>query len=184
MLMTLVLSGVSATALSQPYVSGQLGYASAQLGLDEPYNGVVDDRSIMYGVNVGLGFARRWAIEGGIDGYEGFDGRATPCGAGAACPLVVQHVDDNDLALYHLAIVPRVNVGNVRLFSKAGYYHAHLDTHVGIPDDSFTEDGILLGAGVRWYFSESWSMSLEATRFDDKVYQLGIGLGWGFRPFE
>jgi opacity protein-like surface antigen len=185
MLIAGVLSGVSATtAFAQPYVSGELGYASAQFALDAPYNGVVDDRSMMYGINLGFGFARRWALEAGLHGCEGFDGRATPCIDGAVCPLVVQHVDDNNVTVYHLAMVPRVNVGNVRLFGKAGYYHARIDTDIGLPDDRFKENGLLLGAGVRWYFSEPWSVSLEATRYDDNIYQLGVGVGWGIKPVQ
>jgi hypothetical protein len=32
---------------------------------------------------------------------------------------------------------------------------------------------------MRWYFSEPWSLSLEASRFDDNVSQITFGVGWG-----
>lgn len=176
-----LLALVSGALGAEPYVSARLGYASAEFALGAPYNGVVDDRSMLYGVTVGFAFERRWSIEAGFDGYEGFDGFATPCVEGASCPTLIRAVDDNDLNLFHFALAPRVDVGNWRLFGKVGYYHGRIDTHVGLPDDDFTENGLLLGAGVRWTFSSPWSVSFEANRFDDKIYQLALGLGWGFR---
>lgn len=45
-----------------------------------------------------------------------------------------------------------------------------------------------MSAGIRavasWYVSEPWSVSLEASRFDDHVYQIGVGFGWGILPLE
>jgi hypothetical protein len=179
----LALIAVSAVAHAQPYASARLGYANAEFALGAPYNGVIDDRSMLYGFTAGFGFGRRWAIEAGFDGYEGFDGYATPCVAGTSCPVLIQAVDDNDLSLFHLAFAPHVDLGKMRLFGKFGYYHGRIDTHIGLPDSDFTENGVLLGAGLRWHLREPWSMSLEATRFDDHVHQLTIGFGWGLgRP--
>lgn len=171
-------------ASAQPYVSANLGYASADFALGSPYNGIVDDRSVSYGVDIGLGFGRRWAIEAGVNGYGGFDGRATPCLAGAVCPLLIAPVSDNDITTYKLSLVPRINVGEVRLFGRIGYYRAKIDTEIDLPGNDFTENGLLLGAGVRWYFREPWSVSLEANRFDSNLYQITVGVGWGFRPLE
>jgi len=177
-LAALVLMAISAIADAQPYATGRLGYASAEFTLDDPYNGVVDDRSMQYGLTAGFNFGLRWAIEAGFDGYEGFDGYATPCIDGTSCPTLIQAVDDNDLRLFHLALAPHVTVGKAILFGKFGYYHGRIDTHIGLPDSDFTENGVVLGAGLRWYLSEPWSFSLEGTRFDDHVYQIGIGFGW------
>lgn len=168
-------------ALAQPYASAQLGYASADLPLGAPFNGVLDDRSITYGFDVGFGFSDRWAVEFGMNGYGDFDGRGTPCLAGAACPLIVEDIGGNDLWLYRLALVPRFTVGPVRLFAKAGYYRANIDTDIDLPDRDFNDDGLMLGAGVRLYFSDPWHVSLEATRFDDNITQISIGVGWGVR---
>ena len=176
--------GAAGTASAQPYAAAELGYASSEFAVGSPYNGVIDDRSLMYGLDVGFGFGRRWAIEAGITGYGDFDGRATPCAPGAVCPAVVQDVSGNDVTVYNLSIVPRVTLGDVRMFAKGGYYRARIDTNVDLPENRFTENGFMLGAGIRWYFREPWSISLEATRFDDKVYQVGIGVGWGLRPLD
>lgn len=171
-------------AAAQPYFTAQLGYGSADLSLGEPYNGVVDDRSIMGGVTGGVGFGRRWAIEGGVTIFGGFDGRATPCPSGQLCTQVIEPIGDNDMTLYHVAFVPRVSIGDWRLYAKAGYYHAQIDTEIELANDDFTENGVLLGAGVRWYVSEPWSVSLEASRLDDHVYQLGVGIGWGIGQLD
>jgi hypothetical protein len=45
----------------------------------------------------------------------------------------------------------------------------------------FHEDGLLLGVGARWYFADPWSISLDATRYDDNIRQLAVGFGWGLR---
>lgn len=171
-------------ARAQFYFQGEVGYASAQFALDEPYNGVVDDRSVMLGVNGGLRIGKRWAIETGLNRYSGFDGRATPCPHGAVCTQAVIGVSDSGLAIFKIAAVPTIALGKFRLFGRAGYYRAKIDTKLGLPGDRFTERGAMLGAGLRWYFKEPWTVSLEATRFDDKIYQLGAGFGWGMGSSE
>jgi opacity protein-like surface antigen len=165
---------------AQPYVTAKLGYASGDFSLGEPYNGVVDDSSVAYGFDVGFGFGRNVAIEFGADGYSSFDGRATPCPPGeATCPQIIRPTSGNDVTTYTLAIVPRYSFERVELFARAGMYRADIDTNLGFGDDEFRERGLVLGAGARWYFSEPWSVSLHASRFDDKLYQFAVGVGWG-----
>jgi hypothetical protein len=86
LLLVLVLLGSPQLGHAQPYIEGQIGYSSANFSLNEPFNGIVDDHSIAYGVTLGVGFAPRWAAELGWHGYGNFDGRATPCPIGAVCP--------------------------------------------------------------------------------------------------
>lgn len=175
--------GVPQLARAQPYIEGQIGYSSADFSLGEPFNGVVDDSSIAYGVNLGIGFAPRWAAELSWRGYGNFDGRATPCIIGTVCPQVVSSVSGIDIDIVALSVVPRFEIGSVQAFAKAGYYRAIIDTEIGLPDDDFRENGLLLGAGLRWYFNEPWSVSLEATRHDSNLYQVTVGFGWGLRLF-
>jgi hypothetical protein len=166
-------------AFCQPYASLQLGYASADFPLGPPYNGVVDDNAPMLGVEAGVAFGK-WGGEIGFHDYGSFDGFGTPCPDGAACSQVTQPISGNDQTLWNLALVRRFEIGKVRLFGKAGYYRAHLKSNVSLPDSDFSPDGVMLGAGVRWYFSAPWSLSLEAERFDDNVSQISVGFGWGF----
>ncbi len=178
------LSLLAGTCSAQPYASAHLGYANANMALGAPYNGVVDDRSLLFGVDVGFNLLRRWGVEFGIDTYRGFDGRATPCAVGAVCSPIQQSISDNDIRISRLAVVPKINIGPTRVFAKVGYYHARIDTPIDLPDSVFKKNGLLLGAGVRWYFRKPWSVSVEATRFDANLYQFDVGVGWGFRAFE
>ena len=177
---------ITGTASAQPYVSGHIGHASADFSLDSPYNGVVDDKSLLLGVDVGMGFGlwHRWAVELGVDKYRGFDGRGTPCVQGQACSQVVQSIDDNDVRVVTLAAVPRFKVGKTWLYAKAGYYRARIDTPIGPLNDKFTKNGVLLGLGIRWYFRRPWSVSLEGERFDNNLSQLNVGVGWGLKATE
>src|ERR1044072_5564156 len=155
----LFLSGLLAApsiALSQPYASVQLGYASADFPLGPPYNGVVDDNAAMLGVEAGMAFGK-WGGEIGFNEYGSFDGFGTPCADGAVCPPITQQISGNDQTLWKLAVMRRFEIGNVRLFGKAGYYSAHLKSNVSLPDADFSPDGVMLGAGIRWYFSAPWS---------------------------
>jgi hypothetical protein len=179
-----VLMSLSAVTHAQPYVSFGLGHAKAELPLDGPFNGIIDDREIMYGIDGGWSLNHRWAAEAGINRYGGFDGRGTPCTAGQVCPPVVREITSNDISVLKLAVVPRVNIGDVQVFGKGGVYRARIDANTGLPDSEFRETGVLLGAGLRWYFEEPWSISVEAERFDDKLYQLRLGIGWGLRRNE
>lgn len=167
-------------ASAQPYVSAKIAYASADMPIGAPYNGVLDDRSFGLGVDVGLGFGRRWAIEGGAMRYS-FDGRGTPCAPGDVCTLIVRPIDGNDMTIYNVALVPRFTIGNFRLFARFGYYNADIDGNIDLPVTDFDDDGIVAGAGIRWYYDRRWTVSLEATRFDDNVRQLAVGFGWGLR---
>ena len=116
--------------------------------------------------------------------YASFDGQGTPCAAGSVCTPVVQPIGNNDMTIYKAAVVPRFEIGDVRLFGRLGYYRANIDANIAPPDSDFDEDGVLVGLGVRWYFSEPWSVSVEASRFDDNVRQIAVGFGWGLRLFE
>ena len=176
--------GFPKLASAQPYVEAQLGFSSADFSLSQPFNGIVDDNSVAYGLNFGVGFTPRWAAEVAWRGYGNFDGRATPCAIGTACNQVVSDVSGVDVNIVSLALVPRFEIGDVQAFAKAGYYRANINTDVGLPDDDFRENGLLIGAGVRWYFQEPWSVSLEATRHDDNLYQIMFGIGWGLRLFS
>jgi hypothetical protein len=178
-LFLLALLAAPALALAQPYASVQLGYARADFPLGPPYNGVVDDNAPMLGVEAGVAFGK-WGAEIGFHDYGSFDGFGTPCPDGAACPQITQQLNGNDQTLWKLALVRRFEIGNVRMFGKAGYYRAHLESNVSLPDADFSPDGFMLGAGIRWYFSAPWSLSLEAERFDDNVSQISLGFGWGF----
>jgi hypothetical protein len=166
-------------AFSQPYASVQLGYARADFPLGPPYNGVVDDNAPMLGVEAGLAFGK-WGGEIGFHDYGSFDGFGTPCPDGGVCPPITQQISGNNQTLWKLALVRRFEIGQVRLFGKAGYYRANLKSNVSLSDSDFSPDGLMIGAGVRWYFSAPWSLSLEGERFDDNVSQISLGFGWGF----
>jgi Outer membrane protein beta-barrel domain len=166
----------------QPYVSAQLGLASTDWPRGAPLNGRIDDRAAGYGIDVGIGFGKRWAFELGAYGYGGFDASGTPCAAGAACPEVVTEISSNDVTILKAALAPRFVVGKVRLFATFGYYQATIDANLDLPDAKQRDSGALLGAGARWYFRDPWSVSVQATRFDDNLRQLTLGVGWGMRP--
>jgi hypothetical protein len=175
------LAALANSALGQPFVAAQLGYSSAEFPVGPPFNGSVDDNALTYGVDVGMGLGEDWAIELGWNGYDGFDGRATPCPEGAVCPAIVVDVPNNDQRIYRLALVRRFSLGDADLFGKAGYYHAKLDGNIDLPSSDSTENGLMLGIGVRWYFDDPWSVSVEASRHDDNVSQFTVGFGWGMR---
>jgi hypothetical protein len=169
------------TAESQPYVSAQLGFANTDWPRGAPLNGRIDDRAFGYGFDFGIGFGRRWGFELGAYGYDSFDARGTPCAGGAVCPAVVTEIGGNDVTILKAALAPRFEIGKVRLFGTFGYYRATLDTNLDLPDAKSRDRGALLGAGVRWYFSDPWSVSIQATRFDSNLQQLMLGVGWGLR---
>ena len=169
-------------AVAEPYVSAQLGFANTEWSRGSPLNGRIDDRGLGYGVDVGLGFGKRWAVELGAYGYESFDARGTPCAGGAVCPNVVSEVGGNDIDIVKAALVPRFRIGsNVQLFATLGYYRATLDTNLALPEAKSRDRGAVVGVGARWYFTDPWSVSLQATRFDDNLQQLMFGVGWGLR---
>lgn len=168
-------------AWSQPYARLLLGYADADFPLGAPYNGVINDNAIMYGIDVGMGFGKKWAFEFGANSYSHFDGVATPCPSDTVCPAVTQEISGNDQTIYKLAVVRRFPIGKLELYGKAGYYNAHIDTNIGLPDADFETDGALLGVGATWFLREPWSVSLEGTRFDDNVSQFNVAFGWGLR---
>jgi hypothetical protein len=176
-----VCAGAPATVFGQVYATAQLGYASADFNLGAPYNGVIDDRAMSLGADIGVNLSDHFALELGVTKYNSFSGRATPCAAGLACPLVVQSTGSNDIVAYNFSIVPHVELADVELFAELGYYGARVDTQIGLPDSKFTERGVLLGVGARWYFREPWSVSLEGSRLDDNIYQIAVGAGWGLR---
>lgn len=181
---TILCAGTPALAFGQVYATAQVGYASADFSLGAPYNGVVDDRAVSLGVDVGFNITKRFAFEVGATRYGGFDGRATPCAPGAVCTALVQDVDGNDATALALTLIPHVELGDTELFGKIGYYRLTIDTEIDIPGGKFKERGIVAGIGARWYFREPWSVSLEASRLDDNVYQIELGAGWGLRLGE
>jgi hypothetical protein len=173
--------GSAQLANAQPYVTAQLGYSSAEWPVGAPLNGRIDDRALGYGFDFGIGFGRRWGFELGAYGYDDFDARGTPCAGGATCPAVVSEIGGNDITILKAALVPRFTIGKARLFGTFGYYRATLDTNLDLPDAKQHDSGAVLGAGVRWYFSDPWSVSIQATRFDDNLRQLTFGVGWGLK---
>jgi hypothetical protein len=80
-----------------------------------------------------------------------------------------------------LALVPRFVIGNTRLFATLGYFRATIDTDLPLPDAKWRDRGAVVGLGTRWYFRDPWSISVQATRFDDNLRQLMVGVGWGLR---
>lgn len=181
-LLALCLLGLPAAAFGEPYAVAKLAYAKADLPLGAPYNGVIDDNSLALGVDVGFAFARYWAVEVGAARYGSLDGFGTPCVQGDVCTLIVRDISGNDMTMYNAALVPRIAAGRARFFARVGYYRANIDTNIDLPGaGDFHEDGLMLGAGARWYFADPWSISLEATRFDDNIRQLAVGFGWGLR---
>lgn len=168
-----------AAAFAQPYAVAQLGYASANFPLDEPFNGVLDDNAIVYGVDVGVGIGPRYAVEVGLDAYGSFDGRGTPCTAGSLCAPTVISVPNNDQTVYKLAGLMRFGVGNFRVYGKAGYYSAKIKTNIELPDATLHARGLLLAGGVRWNFeNRPLTIGVEASRFDDNVSQVTMTFGW------
>jgi hypothetical protein len=163
-------------AFCQPYASVEVGYAHADFSVGQPFNGVIKDSAPTVGIEAGYAF-RRWGAEIGFNEYGSLDGFGSPC-VGGVCSPVTQQINGNDESLYKLALVRRFDIGDVRLFGKAGYYHATLKAN--LPDGDFHPDGFLLGLGIRWYFSAPWTLSLEGERFDSNVSQVSLGVGWGF----
>jgi hypothetical protein len=166
-------------ASSQPYVSAQLGIASTDWPIGAPLNGRIDDQTAGYGADFGVAFGKHWAVELGAFDYGSFDAQGTPCAAGEACAPVVADVSGTDITIFKAALAPRFVIGKVRVFGTFGYYQARIDTNLALPDATLRDRGALLGAGARWYFREPWSVSIQATRFDDNLRQLMFGVGWG-----
>ena len=137
-----------AVGFGQVYATAQVGYASADFNLGSPYNGVIDDRAMHVGAEVGIGLGRRMGIELGVNKYNSFAGRATPCAPGAVCTNAVIPTGSNDILLYSLALTPHIEVANVELFAEIGYYHAKIDTAIGLADGDFTDDGTSASHGV------------------------------------
>jgi hypothetical protein len=180
-LLAAILAVCAAPASAEPYVSAQLGYANIDWPRGAPLNGRLDDRGLGYGVDLGFSLGRRWAVELGAYGYDSFDARGTPCAGGAVCPAVVSEVGGNDVSIVKAALAPRFTLGAVRLFATMGVYRARIDTNLALPDAKSRDRGAVLGLGARWYFTDPWSVSVQATRFDDNLQQLMIGVGWGLR---
>jgi hypothetical protein len=179
--LTILCCAVSGAAFGEVYATAELGYANADFNLGSPYNGVVDDRAMTVGAEIGFSIKQRFALELGVNKYNSFGGRATPCAPGAICSNAVVPTGSNDVLAYSIALIPHIELDKVVLFAELGYYHADIDTEIGIPGDDFTEDGIIAGLGARWYFRDPWSVSLETTRLDDNIYQIAFGVGWGVR---
>jgi hypothetical protein len=169
--------GCPAAAFGQPYFSANVGWASADFPIEAPFNGLADDSAPAYGIDFGVGLGS-WAVELGANGYGNVDGRAAACAVGTVCALVVTE-ESVDQTIYDVGLVRRFTIRNFQLYGKAGYYRANIDTTIPFPDSDFSERGLMLGIGARWYFEAPWSLSIEGTRYDDNVSQLSIGFGWG-----
>ncbi len=180
LLALVALLAVPTLAFSQPYANVQLGYARADFAVGPPYNGVVKDNAPMVGIEAGYAFGK-WGAELGLNDYGSLEGFGTPCTGGTSCPPTTQTISGNDQSLYKVTLVRRFEIGdNVRLFGKAGYYHATLKTNV--PGGDFHPEGLVLGVGARWYFSSPWSL---ASRRRALRLQRLSGFAWrrlGLRP--
>lgn len=181
----LVVAGLLASTprigAAEPYVTASLGYADVEWSHGAPLNGAIDDRAVGYGVDLGFDVGKRWGVELGTYGYGSFDARGTPCAAGSSCPAVVTEFGGTDIRMLKLALVPRFVIGNTRLFATLGYFRATIDTDLPLPDAKWRDRGAVVGLGTRWYFRDPWSISVQATRFDDNLRQLMVGVGWGLR---
>jgi hypothetical protein len=166
---------------AEPYVSAQLGYARVDWPRGSPLNGRIDDRGLAYGADLGFRFRQRWAVEVGAYRYSDFGARGTPCTANTVCSPVVTEVNGNDIRIVKAALSPQFDVGTARLFATFGYYRATIDTNLALANAKARDRGAVLGVGARWYFADPWSVSLQATRFDDNLQQLMLGVGWGLR---
>ncbi len=179
---TIFLLSAAHFAESQPYVSAQLAFASTEWPGAAPLNGRIDDRALGYGIDFGVGLGRRWGIEVGTYRYGDFDATGTPCARGAVCPAVVTEIGGNNVRILKAALAPRFTIGDdVQIFATFGYYRAKIDTNLALPEAKSRDRGAVLGAGARWYFTNPWSVSLQAMRFDDNLQQLSFGVGWGLR---
>jgi hypothetical protein len=176
-LLLICCTAMPGAAFSQPYFSANLGWASADFPLEAPFNGLADDSAPSYGLDFGVGLGS-WAVELGMNGYGNIDGRAAPCAVGTVCVAMVTE-ESVDQTIYEAALVRRFTIRNFELFGKAGYYRADIDTDIPFADSDFSERGLMLGIGARWYFEAPWSLSIEGTRYDDNVSQLSVGFGWG-----
>jgi hypothetical protein len=169
------------SGIAEPYVSAQLGYASTEWSRGAPVNGTIDDRGFAYGIDLGFPFGERWGVELGAYSYESFDARGTPCAPGGACSGVITEFGGNDVDILKVALAPRFVIGETRLFATLGYYRATIDANLPVPDTKSRESGAVVGIGARWYFRDPWSVSVQATRFDDNLRQIMFGVGWGLR---
>jgi hypothetical protein len=177
-----LLLSITRMAAAEPYVSAQVGYANVEWSRGAPLNGRLDDRAFGYGADLGFDLGKVWAVELGAYGYGSFDARGTPCAGGVICPNVVTEFGGNDVSIVKVALAPRFKIGDdVRLFATMGYYRATIDANLALPDAKWRDSGAVLGVGARWYFTDPWSVSVQATRFDDNLQQLMFGVGWGLR---
>lgn len=174
----LLLAVAGGTASADPYATVRLGYADADLSLDAPYNGSIDDQGPAYGVNLGYRLSDLLAVELGATRFDDLDGRATPCPTGQICTLVIRDVPDNEVDTWSASLLPSLRMGDVALFGRAGYYRAEIDTRIPFANNEFTGDGWLLGGGARWRFSDTWSLALEASAYEDRLSQVGVTVGW------
>ncbi len=124
---------IPAAAIAEPYAVAKLAYASSDLPLGAPYNGVIDDDVPALAIDIGFGFTRKWALEVGAARYASLDGFGTPCVPNTVCALVVREIDGSDMTMYKVALVPRFTAGDAHMFARAGYYRANIDANVDLP---------------------------------------------------
>lgn len=167
------------SAAADPYYAkARVGTASSDFSLEEPYNGDVNDEAAMYGIDFGYRISDLLAVEVGASWYGDFSGQGSPCRKGQICILLLRTINGNEINVYHASLVPGIDRGRLRLFAEAGLYRAEIDTNTVFPNDEFTRNGWLLGAGARWRFNERWSVSLQASALEDNMEQIGVAVGW------
>ncbi len=179
-----VASGAATTGHAQLYANARLGYANADFTLGGRYNGVIDDSALAYGLGVGFGINQHLSIEGDWYGYGNFSGRAAPCPVDGSCPPPTEQVPTrgNGMNMLAVTMAPRLAMANsAEIYGNLGYYQMSIDTSIG---EDFRRRGLLIGAGVRWEFSEPWSVHVEAKRFGDRMYQFAVGFGWHLQPLR
>lgn len=175
----LAILGVAAQPVAaDPYITAEAGLAAADISLGEPFNGSIDDEASMYGVNVAWALSGLLAVEAGVSDYGDLDGRGTPCPRGDLCTQVVRDIPGNDMRVYEAALVPGLEIGNLRLYGRAGYYRADIDTALPFEGGDFDPSGLLLGGGLRLHFLPTLSAGLEVGRLGDDVSQVALIFGW------
>lgn len=174
----LLLCALAGFSSAEPYVTLKVGAADANLSFDAPFNGDIDDNGRMYGIDLGYRFPINLAVEVGYSLHDGLDGRATPCPADAICPQVIVPVEDNTARVGTVALRSGATLDSVHVYTKLGYFRGKVDTKTGLRGDEFTEDGLLFGLGLSWLVTETWSVGLEASGFDDELRQYALTIGW------
>lgn len=177
----LLLFGFAGFCRAEPYVTMKLGSADADLSFGTPFNGDIDDSGWMYGIDVGYRFPINLAVEAGYSFHDALDGRATPCPADTVCPQVIVSVEDNTARIGTVALRSGATLDSILLYTKLGYFRGEIDTRTRFPADEFTAEGLLFSLGLSWLATDTWSIGVEASGFDDELRQYVLTVGWNGR---